>query len=246
MSVKRMRVFAGPNGSGKTTILKGILADYDVKLGVYVNADEIEKELNLLKTINFSDYQLTVNQEQLITFFKFSTFSPIKRNEPDLWEKVEVADNLLKVGTHIDSYLAADLAEFIRQQLLDNGISFTYETVMSHSGKVDFFIKAQELGYRVYLYYVATEDPEINIRRINVRVVQDGHAVPPEVVKNRYYKSLNNLKSAVKQTNRAYIFDNSQKQARLITEIENGIDVVLNNVFDLPNWVSEYLFNKPQ
>ena len=117
---------------------------------------------------------------------------------------------------------------------------------MSHSGKIDFFIKAQELGYRVYLYYVATEDPEINIRRINVRVAQDGHAVPPEVVKTRYYKSLNNLKSAVKQTNRAYIFDNSQRQARLITEIENGIDVSLNNVFELPNWVSEYLLNKTQ
>jgi len=215
-------------------------------LGVYVNADEIEKELNLLKTINFSDYQLTINQEQLITFFKFSTFSPIKRNEPDLWKKLQVSDTLLKVGTHIDSYLAADLAEFIRQQLLDNGISFTYETVMSHIGKVDFFIKAQELGYRVYLYYVATEDPEINIRRINVRVAQDGHAVPPEVVKNRYYKSLNNLKSAVKQTNRAYIFDNSQKQARFIAEITEGEDVRLNQVFDLPNWVSEYLFNKPQ
>ena len=94
MSVKRMRVFAGPNGSGKTTIFKGTLANYGVKLGVYVNADEIEKELTNLKTINFSDYQLTISNHQLKDFFKFSTFSPIKRNEPNIWELLEVSDNL--------------------------------------------------------------------------------------------------------------------------------------------------------
>lgn len=35
-----MRVFASPNGSGKTTILKQI--DHSFDLGFYVNADEIE------------------------------------------------------------------------------------------------------------------------------------------------------------------------------------------------------------
>jgi predicted ABC-type ATPase len=39
MSIKRMRVFAGPNGSGKTTIFKGILSKEKIQLGVYVNAD---------------------------------------------------------------------------------------------------------------------------------------------------------------------------------------------------------------
>lgn len=45
MSAKRMRVFAGPNGSGKTTIFKEILRNSKVNLGVYVNADEIEMQL---------------------------------------------------------------------------------------------------------------------------------------------------------------------------------------------------------
>lgn len=51
------------------------------------------------------------------------------------------------------------------------------------------------------------------------------------------------MKAAVKQTNSTYIFDNSQKQANLIAEITNGIDVVLNKAVDLPYWVAEYLID---
>ena len=39
MLPKRMRVFAGPNGSGKTTIFNGMLSDNNISLGVYLNAD---------------------------------------------------------------------------------------------------------------------------------------------------------------------------------------------------------------
>ena len=244
MAVKRMRVFAGPNASGKTTIFKEVLADRNVELGVYVNADDIEVQLNKLQTLDFNHYQLIITEEQVKSFFKKSSFSPLKRNEADLWTKLAVNNNVLKITASIDSYLAADLAEFIRQQLLQNGLSFTYETVMSHAGKINFFERAREKGYRVYLYYVATEDPLINISRVDIRVAQKGHAVPAEVVSKRYYKSLDNLKDAVKQTNRAYIFDTSEMQARFICEITEGVEVTLNNIFEVPNWVSEYLLNK--
>jgi predicted ABC-type ATPase len=138
MPTKRMRVFAGPNGSGKTTIFKGALLDNKVNLGVYVNADEIEEQLKTNKQFDFRSYQLTISKEKIQTYFKASTFSPVKRKEPDLWQQIDVDNNVFKTSTIIDSYLAADLAEFIRQELLLNDISFTYETVMSHSGKVDF------------------------------------------------------------------------------------------------------------
>jgi predicted ABC-type ATPase len=186
---------------------------------------------------------LNITNIELQSFFKLSNFSPAKRNEPDLWSKLNIEDNKLTTTAKIDSYLAADLAEFIRQQLLKNGISFTYETVMSHSGKINFLNEAKENGFKVYLYYIATEDPEINISRVNVRVAQQGHHVPAEIVRNRYYKSLQNLRMAVKNTNRAYIFDNSQMNVQLIAEITEGSNVRLNDSMPLPNWVAEYLLN---
>jgi len=83
-----MRVFAGPNGSGKTTIFKGILNESKVNLGIYVNADEIEETLRKNSSIDFSKFQLQVSEEQVKEFFRLSTFSPIKRNEPNLYTTI--------------------------------------------------------------------------------------------------------------------------------------------------------------
>lgn len=223
MNAKRMRVFAGPNGSGKTTIVRNLQSE--IGFGVYVNADDIERMLRKSGRLIFDGYQLQINEPDLRRFFRGSTFSPVKRNEPDLWDKITVSDNTLHTDTRIDSYLAADVAEFIRQNLLAEAISFTYETVMSHTGKISFLRQARDNGYRVYLYFVATEDPEINVSRVRVRVAQHGHAVAAETIRNRYYKSLENLKEAVKQTHRAYIFDNSGSASVLVAEITDGVDV---------------------
>ncbi len=243
MSAKRMRVFAGPNGSGKTTIFKELLKENEIPLGVYVNADEIEATLQERSKIDFSTYDLMVTGDDLKSFFKNSRFAPVKRKELDLWTRVDVQQNQFTTTAHIDSYLSADLAEFIRQQLLSHNISFTYETVMSYPGKIDFLQEAMNKGYRVYLYFIATEDPDINISRVRLRVSQQGHAVSPEVVRSRYYRSLKNLKAAVQHTSRAYIFDNSEKEAKLVAEITEGTEVRLNNPLIIPNWVAAYLFN---
>ena len=241
MGVKRMRVFAGHNGSGKTTIIKSLQGE--IPFGVYLNADDIESFLKESNVLLFNAWQLNISQLELQAFFRESQFAPIKRNEPDLWSKLNVIDNVLRIDTKVDSYLSADLAEFIRQQLLANDISFTYETVMSHESKIVFLQQAREKGYRVYLYFVATEDAEINISRVNIRVAQQGHNVAPEVIKKRYYKSLHHLKEAVKSSNRAYIWDNSGAVSMLIAEITDGLDVKIIDTDNVPNWFVKYLSN---
>lgn len=241
MSTKRMRVFAGPNGSGKTTIFKEILRNSKVNLGVYVNADEIELQLKEFNAVDFKQFQILVSDEQLKAFFRQSTFSPVKRSEPDLFNKLSVQNNVLAISTVVDSYLAADLAEFVRQRLVAQELSFTYETVLSFPDKIRFLEETRKSGYKVYLYFIATEDPDININRVNVRVAQNGHFVAPEVIRSRYYRSLNNLKNAVKQTNRAYIFDNTGTSANLVAEITDGINVFINSAIEIPSWVVESL-----
>lgn len=236
-----MRVFAGPNGSGKTTIFKGLLKGKNVSMGIFVNADEIEKDLKLKKILDFNQFHINVNQDELIQFFQYSKFAPTKRNEKNLFEKLEVRNNFLNVNTSIDSYLAADLAEFIRQKLIHARKSFTYETVMSHPSKIDFMKFAMEQGFKVYLYFIATEDPQINVSRVKLRVAQNGHNVDSEIIKKRYYNSLNNLKTAVINSNRAFIFDNSQKQANFICEIIEGSKGKLNKPDEVPYWVATYL-----
>lgn len=239
--MKRMRVFAGPNGSGKTTIFKGMLHDKAISLGIYVNADEIEADWIKNGSVCFDAFDLEVSEEQVQHFFRHSSFAPVKRSQPELWKTLQVDANSLRTHSPIDSYIAADLAAFIRQQLLVEGKSFTFETVMSHPGKIAFLKQAKNAGFRVYLYYVATEDPRINISRVKLRMAQLGHAVADEKIKDRYFKSLNFLKEAVKNTHRTFLFDNSSTQAKYIGEVTNGENFTFNPAQNLPNWVEAYL-----
>lgn len=190
----------------------------------------------------FTAYQLVVSNDRVQKFFRESTFAPLKRNEPDLFTKLEVINNVLHVNTTIDSYLSADIAEFIRQLLLENGTSFTYETVMSHDSKINFMKLAQKRGFKVYFYFVCTSDPLINISRVNIRIAQNGHAVEPNKIENRYYKSLKQLKAAVKNSDSAYLFDTSEYVGLLIAEIKNGEEVTVKDLNKVPNWVNDYLF----
>jgi predicted ABC-type ATPase len=140
--------------------------------------------------------------------------------------------------------LVADIAEFIRQQLLKNGISFTYETVMSHKSKIDFLQYAKSHGYKIYLYFISTEDPEINISRVDVRVAQQGHYVPPQTIKDRYYKSLNQLRIAIKSSDSAYLWDNSGSTSLLFAEIKSGEEVNIIDISKVPNWFMDYVIKK--
>ena len=73
VSKKRLRIFAGPNGSGKTTITK-IVESY-VKLGVYVNADELKVLLASHRSVDFSQYGLQLDSNKFLSAFKNSSLS---------------------------------------------------------------------------------------------------------------------------------------------------------------------------
>lgn len=243
MSKKRLRIFAGPNGSGKSTFIRNFPSAPNIKLGYYVNADDIEQNLKLNYFLEFNEFGITITTEQIQAYFKDSKFAPIKLSNIDLWKNFTIENNTLIVDNSlsINSYIAADLAEFIRQTLLADGLSFSYETVMSDVKKIDFLQKAKDAGYRIYLYYFATEDPSINVRNVTLRVLQKGHAVDEELIKARYYRSLSNLKAAVKISDRAYLFNNADLII-LIARITNGEDVEVIDINNIPNWFIYYLF----
>lgn len=112
---------------------------------------------------------------------------------------------------------------------------------MSHPGKVDFMARARQSGYRVYLYYVSTQSPEINIGRVRTRVQEGGHDVPENKVRERYVRSLQNLYEAVKQSDRAYFFDNSGMHFELLAEYDAADKSV--QLYGETEWLKTYLLN---
>src|SRR4029079_11223380 len=127
----------------------------------------------------------------------------------------------------VDAYLASIVAAFIRRALLAKRRSFTFETVMSSPDKVELLEFARNRGYRRYLYYIATEDPAINISRVENRVQLGGHPVAHEKIRSRYRRSLDLLYDAIRKTDRAYVFDNSGTEPVWLAEITNGITLEL-------------------
>lgn len=241
MPAGRMRVFAGPNGSGKTTIFRELLSSKQINLGIYINADDIEVNFREKGYLDFSDYSIQPEEREVIDFFRSSQLSAHKHPNENIWQKIEVKDNLLKIACDADSYITADIAEFLRRKLMSQGLSFTFETVLSHPSKIEILKDGLRKGYRIYFYYIATEDPEININRVQLRVAQNGHGVDPKTIVSRYFRSLSQLKNAVTYTHRAYIFDNSGMRAKFIAEITDGKEIMLNSSAALPAWIAQYL-----
>jgi predicted ABC-type ATPase len=221
MPVKRLRIFAGPNGSGKSTLVKFITENFNIPFGYFINADEIEKELKETNKFNFAPFGLQVTEAVFGAFASKSSFN--EKAADKLWESAPViSNNCLSIAPgSITSYHAALIADFVREALLETGISFTFETVLSDERKLAFLKKAKLLGYRVYLYYVATENPEINIARVRNRVLNGGHNVPTDKIWARYGRSIQLLPKIVHQTDRAFLFDNSTS-LRFFAEISSG------------------------
>jgi predicted ABC-type ATPase len=236
----RMRMFAGPNGSGKSTI-KSVIDDS--LLGFYINPDEIEKELVEKDSYDLQLLPFPVTNLEILDFFQNSGLSLKLAYDLNL-DNIQVENKTLRFPKIvINSYLSAILAEFLRHKFLENRLSFTFETVMSSPDKVALLAKAQSLGFRTYLYYVSTEDPQINIARVANRVHLGGHNVPQDKIITRYYRSLDLLLEAIKNSNRAYLFDNSGKSKRFVAEINEGqsIDIQIDN---LPEWFVQYVIEK--
>ncbi|AZP11215.1 zeta toxin family protein [Undibacterium parvum] len=236
----RLRVFAGPNGSGKSTIKDMLPAEW---LGVYINADEIEKEIRTHHCLELSPFEIDASNEELQQFLRASTLlaSAGLLNQID---SVKVLDGvILFEALDVNSYWASVLADYIRHKLLKAKMAFTFETVMSSPDKVDFLEKAQQAGFRTYLYYVATEDPEINISRVLHRVETGGHPVPEDKIISRYTRSLDLLYDAVAFADRAYIFDNSGHEKVWIAEVTNGNEIEIKTD-QMPIWFKTALWDK--
>ena len=233
-------MFAGPNGSGKSTIKDVLPPQW---LGIYVNADEIEKTIRADGCLSLAAFEVEADAQEFQAFLQVSTLL----NKAGLLAQaaqLALVDGRVAFGpVAVNSYYASVLVDFIRHDLLRRKVSFTFETVMSARAKVEFLCKAREQGFRTYLYYVATEDPEINVSRVAHRVSMGKHDVPRDKIIQRYYRSLDLLPDAVFCSDRAYVFDNSGNERVWIAEITDGCELEIKTDL-MPYWFKTALLDK--
>lgn len=236
---KRLRMFAGPNGSGKTSLAMKLAREFSpnglFRLHSYINPDDIHRALISGSGLPFADYRITVSWNQLRSWL--AACGRLGLDHPFL--KVARLENSLLTDPSktCDPYVAGAIADFLREELYEAEQSFSFETVMSHPDKVKFFARAKAAGYRTYLYFVATESPALNLYRIANRVELGGHSVPEEKVIERYHRSLELLGEALVHAHRAYLFDNSGTEPIWLAELTPDAKLQLKiSSASLPDW----------
>jgi len=209
----RMRVFAGPNGSGKSTVINDVrnarTNGRAIDFGYYVNADEIAQELRQNR-FSFTPFDFTTDRNE---FEQIALDSGLVNEEfpPGTFRlsfTFRANSVRLKLPAAVDR-LAQIIADFLRKKLLQLRRKFSFETVFSHESKIDIMREAAAVGYKVYLYFVATESDEINKFRVKARVEKGGHDVPEHKIEKRYKRSLELLYDACQSAYQVFFFDNS-------------------------------------
>lgn len=234
----RIRIFAGPNGSGKSTLNNRLRDKFN--LGHYINADDLFILFQKSTFLNLDSFNIVITQDELADFSASSSY--LLNNDIHNITSIYISDNIL-INKSPNSYNVAFIAELLRSKLIENNESYSFETVFSHSSKVDLIRRANNSGYNSYLYFISTNSADINISRVNQRVAKGGHPVPEDKIISRYNRSLENLFPAIKIAHRSYIFDNSGSEIKWIAEVTPDKELETKTK-EIPSWFNKAVINK--
>jgi len=222
MPTPKFRLFAGPNASGKT--YKKIRKSNLIPKEIYVNADKIEAELGKKRKFYFNSYRVRTDEEEFRSHILRSGLFREKINDENFTDHFRVRSGVLTIrkDVQINSYHASFVATYLAQKLFESRQTFSFETVMSHSSKLDFLRIARKEGYKTYLYFIFTDDLNTNLARVQLRVSDGGHAVSPEHTLARAPRTFKLLPRAFALADSAFVIDNSD-EALLVLKKENSI-----------------------
>jgi predicted ABC-type ATPase len=123
-----------------------------------------------------------------------------------------------------------------RSRLMKEGQSFVYQ-----DGTIDFgaIREAQEAGFDVKVFYVGTEDPNLNMGRVLLRVSNGGPFAALARIPDDYAHGIKHLPEAKKPADDLMLFDNTTRGRghRLVAHFHAGELVKLAR--SVPKWAQK-------
>ena len=241
---KRLRMFAGPNGSGKSSIVRSLAKEWSPATGQfwlnrYLNADDVERAL-IGSGLDLARFHVNVSLAELCRSLREGG----RLGDNHSFFREARLDGSLLSAPRGNGYLAAAIVDFLRESLVRRGDSLSFETVMSHPSKIDFFRRARAEGYKTYRYFVCTSSPELNVARVRTRAATGGHAVPDDKIRQRYARCLELARDALAHAYRAYFFDNSGSEPIWLAEFgpqgDRHLQVLSSSV---PAWFRDWVWD---
>jgi predicted ABC-type ATPase len=101
----------------------------------------------------------------------------------------------------------------------------------------DLLESARQAGYTTKVFFISTEDPNLNVGRIVVRMSRGGQSVPLETIPNSYEDAMKNLPQARRHADDVLVYDNTPngRGHRLVARFIAGELVKTTNTS--PEWL---------
>jgi predicted ABC-type ATPase len=147
-----------------------------------------------------------------------------------------IAEDLDVENAGTSDYKISTLTAQLRDELLEEGIPFCYETVFSHESKIDFIGRAVALGYEVILVYIHLDNSGLNEARVSQRIAEGGHSVPVDKIYSRIPRTMKHIAKVLPLVSEARILDNSYRDDpfKQVATINKG--QLKFAIETLPNW----------
>ena len=140
--------------------------------------------------------------------------------------------------SNIDQIKAGKIAIQLRNKCFLEEKSFNEETTLTGKTILKIIDKAKDLGYKIHLYYIGIDNPEIAKERVKNRIARGGHGISSNLIEKRYYESLQNLEKILSKCDLIEIYDNSVKFYRIFYYEDK--QVFENNIAKV-NWIKNNL-----
>src|SRR5215467_6449411 len=96
---------------------------------------------------------------------------------------------------------------------------------------------ARDAGYATKVVFISTEDPNLNVGRILIRMAHDGQSLPLSTIPESYEESLRSLPEARKHADDVLVYDNTPdgKGHRLMARFISG--ELVKTTHPRPEWL---------
>jgi predicted ABC-type ATPase len=119
--------------------------------------------------------------------------------------------------------LLSEVAEHIA-----SGTSFALESTLSGKAHAGMLSRAKSAGFQIVLHFLWLPGPKESIARVRLRTKKGGHFIPPEDIRRRYPRILENLVNLyLPRADRWFVWDSTEFPPRpLATSASHGISDV--------------------
>lgn len=121
-----------------------------------------------------------------------------------------------------------------REEMMREHRSFAVEDLTVDKELLE---SARNAGYATKVIFISTEDPNLNVGRILIRMSHGGQSVPLKAVPESYEQSIKSLPQARKQADDVLVYDNTPdgKGHRLVARFISGELVRVTH--SSPDWL---------